>query len=774
MSKKIAPKSTRMTGDPLEYHRRGRPGKFEIQATKPLSTQNDLSLAYSPGVAEVCMAIHKNPNDVWEYTAKANTVAVISNGTAVLGLGDIGPLAAKPVMEGKAVLFKKFADIDGINVEVDEKDPDKFIETVARIASSFGAINLEDIKGPECFKIEQKLIERCDVPIMHDDQHGTAIVLTAALRNALELTGKKKEKIKVVCSGAGAAGVSCMRMLVAFGVKLENITMLDRAGVIYHGRDNLNEYVEDFAHKTKARTLEDAIVGADVFVGLSAAGVLKKEMVEAMAKDPVIFALANPTPEIWPEEVAEVRDDAIVATGRSDYPNQVNNALCYPYIFRGALDVGATKINMEMKMAAAMALSELAKEDQDAALENAYKGGAVHFGPEYIIPKPFDPRLIYTIAPAVAKAAMKTGVATRPIMDMAGYALSLKARTDHSFSMMHRIHATAQQAPKRVAFPEGYDPRVIRAAQILVNEKIAHPILIGRAEEIRKEIKARKLKMKEGEDFTLVDPADYDKVDEYAAAYYDIRKREGLLPPEAEIVMRYRWAATAAMMMRKGDADAMVTGLTGRFDKFLRQARQIIGPTFFEGNMYALHMLMLKNGVLFVGDTNVNVDPTAEQLAELTLLAAEEVKHFGIEPRVALISHSHFGSSFASSAIKMRQALQIVREKAPDLLVEGEMTADAALDTSIMEKTFPDSKLKEPANVLIMPSLDAANIAFNLLKVESGAEALGPILLGVKQPVHIMSVYATVSQIVNITSLAVVEAQSRDSRPKPKKAKRKA
>lgn len=771
MTKKTENTKHRITGDPLEYHRRNRPGKFEIQATKPLSTQNDLSLAYSPGVADVCLAIAENPNDVWQYTAKANTVAVITNGTAVLGLGDIGAMAAKPVMEGKAVLFKKFADIDGINIEVDEKDPDMFIETVARIASTFGGINLEDIKGPECFKIEQELIKRCDVPIMHDDQHGTAIVLVAALMNALELTGKKKEKIRVVCSGAGAAGISCMKMLIAYGVKPENIMMLDRAGVIYEGRDQMNEYIAEFAVKTKARTLDDAMADADVFVGLSAAGVLKKKTVAKMAKDPIIFALANPDPEIWPEDVYEVRDDAIVATGRSDYPNQVNNALCYPYIFRGALDVGATKINMEMKMAAAEALSNLAKEDQDAALETAYKGGAVHFGPEYIIPKPFDPRLIYTVAPAVAKAAMKTGVATRPIMDLAGYAVSLKARTDHSFSMMHRIHETAQQAPKRVAFPEGYDPRVIRAAQILVNEKIAHPILIGRAEEIRKEISARKLKMVEGEDFTLVDPSDYEKIDDYAQAYYDIRKREGLLPPEAEIVMRYRWAATAAMMMRKGDADAMVTGLTGRFDKFLRQARQIIGPTFFEGNMYALHMLMLKNGVLFIGDTNVNVDPTAEQLAELTLLAAEEVKHFGIEPRVAMVSHSHFGSSFAASAIKMRQALAMVRHRDPSLLIEGEMTADAALDPNIMEKTFPHSVLKEPANVLIMPSMDAANIAFNLLKVDSGAEVLGPILLGVKQPVHIMSVYATVSQIVNITSLAVVEAQAREHH-EPKKTKR--
>lgn len=768
MTKKPSAPNNRMTGDPLEYHRRGRPGKFEIHATKPLSTQNDLSLAYSPGVAEVCMAIHANPSDVWEYTAKANTVAIISNGTAVLGLGDIGALAAKPVMEGKAILFKKFADIDGINVEVDEKDPDKFIETVVRIASGFGAINLEDIKGPECFKIEQELIKRCDVPVMHDDQHGTAIVLTAALMNALELTGKNKATLKVVCSGAGAAGISCMRMLVAYGVPKENITMVDRNGVIYTGRDHMNEYIEEFAQNTVARTLDDAIEGVDLFVGLSAPGVLTKPMVKKMATHPIIFALANPTPEIWPEDVAEVRDDAIVATGRSDYPNQVNNALCYPYIFRGALDVGASQINMEMKMAAAVALAHLAREDQDAALETAYKGGAVHFGTDYIIPKPFDPRLIYTIAPAVAMAAMSTNVATRPVMDISGYALSLKARTDHSFTLMHRIHASAQQAPKRVAFPEGYDPRVIRAAQILVNEKIAHPILIGRADEIRKEIKARKLKMKEGVDFTLVDPADCDRVDDYAAAYYNIRKREGLLPPEAEIVMRYRWAATAAMMMRQGDADAMVTGLTGRFDKFLRQARQIIGPTFFEGNMYALRMLMRKKGVLFIGDTDVNVDPTAEQIAELTLLAAEEVRHFGIVPRIALVSHSHFGASFAESAIKMREALHIIRAKAPDLLVEGEMTADAALDPDIMATTFPDSVLKEPANVLIMPSLDAASIAFNLLKVDSGAETLGPILLGVKQPVHIMSVYASVSQIVNITSLAVVESQAKWARSQKK------
>ena len=748
-------------GNSLLYHSLPRPGKLEVVPTKPLSTQEDLSLAYTPGVAEVCNEIVRDAEQVNNLTIRGNLVGVITNGSAVLGLGNIGPLASKPVMEGKAVLFKKFANIDVFDIEVAESDPDKFIDTVARLEPTFGGINLEDIKAPECFYIERELCKRMNIPVFHDDQHGTAIIVTAAFMNAMKLTGKKPEKVKVVCVGAGAAGLACMRMLIEAGVKMANIYLVDIDGVVYKGRPAMNPYMEEFAKDTKARTLSEVIVDADMFFGLSAGGVLKKEMVKTMAKNPVIFAMANPEPEIHPADVAEVRNDAIIGTGRSDYPNQINNVLCFPFVFRGALDVGATAINMEMKMAAAKALAGLAHKELDASVDSAYKNANFRFGRDYIIPKPFDPRLISVVAPAVAAAAMASGVATRPISDIQQYASTLKMSVDQSFAIMRQIHQAAQKAPRRVVFPDGEDSRVVRAAQVLVNEKLCHPMLIGNPDVIEGIIQERGLTLKNGEDYTLVDPKHYPQIDDYVKVYYDMRKRDGILPAEAEIIMRYRWAALAAMMVRQGDADAMVGGFTGKFVKFLSQAEQIIGRRDDVNSVYAMQVLMRKGNVYFMGDTNVNVDPTEQQIAEFAALAAEAVERFGMVPRVALLSHSHFGSFRSPSAEKMRQALKLIEKQNPHLLVEGEMQADAALDMSIMEKTFPDSRLKEAANVLVMPNMDAASIAYNLLRATTArTEHLGPILLGMKRPVHILTTYASVRQIVNLTALAVVEAQS--------------
>ena len=747
----------------LEYHESPKPGKFEIMPTKPLVTKEDLSLAYTPGVADVCLAIKENPELANRYTVRSNLVAVVSNGTAVLGLGNIGPLAGKPVMEGKAVLFKKFADIDVFDIEVDETDPKKFVDIVAALEPTFGGINLEDIKAPECFEIEQELTKRMDIPVFHDDQHGTAIVLTAAFMNSLRITKKKKEDIKVVCVGAGAAGVACMRMLVAYGVNIKNITFIDRSGVIHADRDNVHPVVEDFAHKTDARTLDDVIDGADLFVGLSAGGVLTKEMVAKMAENPVIFAMANPTPEITPEEVATVRDDAIMGTGRSDYPNQINNALCFPYIFRGALDVGAKGINDEMKLAAAEALADLAHKSTDALLDHAYKNEVFNFGKDYLIPKPFDPRLVSEIAPAVAKAAMDSGVAQRPISDLSGYKTSLKSKIDQSFSILRQVYNSAIENPKRVVFPDGEEARVVRAAQAMVNEGIGHPILIGKPELVNRHIDRHGLTMEEGKDYTLVNPQTYERIPQYIKTYYELRKRDGVSLTEAGIIMRYRWAALAAMMVREGDADAMLGGVTGKFVKFLTQARQVIGLKEGVTSTYALQLLLRKGQVYFIGDTNVNTDPTAEQVAEMTMLSAEAVRRFGIDPRVALISHSHFGSIKCPSATKMRDALTIIEQKDPDMIVEGEMQADAAVNMDILLQTFPDSRLREPANVLMMPNMAAANISFNLLRgVASRTEHIGPILLGMQKPVHILSIYSSVRQIVNMAALAVAEAQSEE------------
>ena len=747
--------------DAFSYHSLPHPGKFEISPTKPLITQEDLSLAYTPGVADVCNAIKDDCSKAADYTMRQNLVAVATNGTAVLGLGNIGPLASKPVMEGKAVLFKKFAGIDVFDVEIDEKDPDKFIETMARLEPTFGGINLEDIKAPECFKIEEELEKRMNIPVFHDDQHGTAIILSAALFNALRINKKKLSDVNIVCIGAGAAGIACMNMLVESGAKKDHITMVDSGGVIHSERENLEAHLAPYARKTKARTLDDAIDGADIVIGLSVGGVLKKPMVKKMAKDPVILAMANPTPEITPDEVAQVRDDAIMGTGRSDYPNQVNNVLCFPFVFRGALDVGATRFNMAMKIAAAEAIAKLARQAVDAAVDSAYKGHNLVFGREYIIPKPFDQRLISLVAPAVAKAAMESGVAERPIKDLNAYAEKLKMSVDRSFSIMQQIFRLAKESTKRVVFPDGEEPRVVRAAQVLVNEGLCHPILIGNPDVIHAIIKKRGLTMQEGKEFTLVNHKEAPFVDGYIKTYYEMRKRDGILPAEAEIIMRYRWAALAAMMVREGDADAMVCGFTGKFHKYLSQAEQIIGRREGVSKVYALQALLRKDHTYFIGDTNVNFNPTTEEVAELTELAVEAARRFGMTPKVALLSHSHFGSERSESSNKMRSALGLIKNQNPDLIVEGEMHADAALDPEIMERTFSDANLHEPANILIMPNIDAASISYNLMKATSkDMEQLGPILLGMKKPVHILSTHASVRQIVNLTALAAVEADT--------------
>ena len=747
--------------DAFTYHQLPHPGKFEITPTKPLITQEDLSLAYTPGVAEVCNAIKDDNSKAADYTMRQNLVAVATNGTAVLGLGNIGSLASKPVMEGKAVLFKKFAGIDVFDLEINESDPQKFIDTMVSLEPTFGGVNLEDIKAPECFQIEQELEKRMNIPVFHDDQHGTAIILTAALFNALRLNKKKLPNVKIVCIGAGAAGIACMHMLVESGAKQKNIFMLDSDGLIREDRPNLPEHLAPFAQKTKHETLDDVIDGADIVIGLSVGGVLKKHMVKKMAKNPIIMAMANPTPEITPDEVAEVRDDAIMGTGRSDYPNQVNNVLCFPFVFRGALDVGATRFNMDMKIAAAEAIANLARQAVDATVDSAYKGQNLVFGRDYIIPKPFDQRLISVVAPAVAKAAMDSGVAARPIEDLGAYAEKLKMSVDRSFSIMQQIFRLAKQSRKRVVFPDGEEPRVVRAAQVLVNEGLCHPILIGNPDVIKGIMNKRGLTMKEGEDFTLVNHKEADFVEGYIQTYYEMRKRDGILPAEAEIIMRYRWAALAAMMVREGDADAMVCGFTGKFHKYLSQAEQIIGRRDGVSRVYALQTLLRKDHTYFIGDTNVNFDPSAEEIAELTALAAEAAERFGITPKVALLSHSHFGSERSASSNKMRRALGLIKEQNPDLTVEGEMQADAAIDPEIMDRTFNDADLKEPANILIMPNMDAASISYNLMKATSkDMEQLGPVLLGMKKPVHILSTHASVRQIVNLTALAAVEADS--------------
>jgi malate dehydrogenase (oxaloacetate-decarboxylating)(NADP+) len=746
-----------------DYHRFPVPGKIEVTPTKPLGTQRDLALAYTPGVASVCETIRDNPAEARHYTARGNLVAVITNGTAVLGLGNIGPLAGKPVMEGKAVLFKKFAGIDVFDIEVAENDPDKLVDIVAALEPTFGGINLEDIKAPECFYVEKKLRERMKIPVFHDDQHGTAIIVGAAIVNGLRVVGKDIAKVKLVASGAGAAALACLDMLVALGMRMENIYVTDIAGVVYTGRkaemdDNKARYAKDIA----ARTLGEVIDGADVFLGLSAGGVLKQDMVKRMAKDPLILALANPTPEILPEEIRAVRDDAVIATGRSDYPNQVNNVLCFPFIFRGALDVGATTINEPMKLAAVHAIADLAKAEQSDVVAQAYGSQEdVSFGRDYLIPRPFDPRLIVKIAPAVAKAAMDSGVATSPITDWSAYHDRLNQFVYHSGLLMKPLFAKAKAQPARIVYAEGEDERVLRAVQFVVDEKLARPTLIGRPTVLEKRIERFGLRLKPGTDFDIVNP-DYDeRYREYWQEYYRLTARRGVSQPYAKIEMRRRHSLIGAMMIHKGAADGMICGTFGTHDLHLHYIDQVIGLRSGVKNFYAMNVVMLPKRTVFICDTYVNHDPTPEQIAEMTLLAAEEIRRFGIVPRAALLSHSSFGTSEAPSAVKMRKALELIHFQAPDLEVDGEMHGDAALSADVRNAAVPDSRLKGEANLLIMPTIDAANISFNLLKTAAGGGiTIGPILLGAAKPVHILTPTATVRRIINMTALTVVDSHA--------------
>ncbi|MFT6589162.1 MAG: malate dehydrogenase (oxaloacetate-decarboxylating)(NADP+) [Rhodoferax sp.] len=748
----------------LDYHEFPTPGKISIAATKQLTNQHDLALAYSPGVAAPCEEIVKDPNNVFKYTSRGNLVAVITNGTAVLGLGDIGPLAAKPVMEGKAVLFKKFAGIDVFDIEINEKnDLDKLVDIIASLEPTFGGINLEDIKAPDCFYVERKLRERMNIPVFHDDQHGTAITVGAAILNALKVAGKDPKKIKLVTSGAGAAALACLGLLVKLGIPRENIFVTDLAGVVYEGRIELMD--EDkivFSQKTDARTLGEIIDGADIFLGLSAGGVLKPEMVKKMAARPIIFALANPTPEIMPEEVKAVRSDAIIATGRSDYPNQVNNVLCFPYIFRGTLDAGASTITIEMEIAAVHAIAELAQAEQSEVVAAVYAGEPLAFGPEYLIPKPFDPRLMIMIAPAVAQAAFDSGVALRPITDMDAYREKLQSFVYASGTVMKPIFTAAKKATKnRVAYAEGEEERVLRAAQIVVDEGLAVPTLIGRPLLIAERIKKFGLRLREGQDYQVVNVEQDHRYREFWQTYHRLTERKGVTAQVAKIEMRRRLTLIAAMLLHNGDVDGLICGTWGTTAMHLHYLDQVIGKRAGVNTYACMNALMLPGRQLFLVDTHVNYDPTAEQLTEITILAAEEMMRFGIKPKAALLSHSNFGSSNYPSALKMRETLAMLQVQAPWLEVDGEMHGDVALDGHARAVLMPGSALTGDANLLVLPNIDAANIAYNLLKTAAGGNiAVGPVLLGAAQPVHILTASTTVRRIVNMTALTVADANA--------------
>ncbi len=751
-----------LTDGALRYHRIPRPGKIEVVPTKPLATQRDLSLAYSPGVAAACHEIVRDPATAAELTIRANLVGVITNGTAVLGLGAIGPLAAKPVMEGKGVLFKKFAGIDVFDIEIDELDQEKLVDIIASLEPTFGGINLEDIKAPECFYVEQTLRKRMKIPVFHDDQHGTAIIVGAAVLNALSLVGKDIGNVKLVVSGAGAAALSCLGVLEKLGLPKENIWVTDIVGVVWKGRNELMDpFKERYARDTDLRTLGDVIGGADIFLGLSAAGVLKQDMVKKMAAKPLIFALANPNPEITPEDVAAVRDDAIMATGRSDYPNQVNNVLCFPYIFRGALDVGATTVNDEMKIACVRAIAELARKEPSEVVARAFgdSGGAGGFGPTQIIPKPFDPRLIVELAPAVAKAAMDSGVATRPIADFEAYREQLGQFVFKSGLAMRPVFGQARSNPKRVIFSAGEDDRVLRAIQVILDERLAKPILIGRPEIVRRRAQRLGLRFQPGVDVELVDPSSDPRYDKYWGAYHALMERRGVTEPTARNLVRSSPTLIAALAVKLGDADAMIAGAYGRFRTHFAHVRDVIGMREGVKHMAGLSLLVLPTRSVFIADTYVNVDPDAETLANITMLAADAVLRFGVQPKVALLSHSLFGSSDSPSARRMAEAVKILHGRAPDLEVDGEMHGDAALDPVIREAVFPRSKLTGAANLLICPSLDSANIAFNLLKTAADGLHVGPMLLGTALPAHVLTPSVTARGITNMTALAVVEAQ---------------
>ncbi len=747
----------------LDYHRLPRAGKISVTPTKGLVNQRDLALAYTPGVAAACDEIVRDPAQARELTARGNLIGVVTNGTAVLGLGAIGPLASKPVMEGKSVLFKKFAGIDCFDIELNERDPDKLVDIIAALEPTFGGINLEDIKAPECFVIEKKLRERMKIPVFHDDQHGTAIIVGAAVLNGLRVVGKDIGRVKLVCSGAGAAALACLDLLVGLGLSMENVWVSDIKGVVWEGRkEEMDPNKARYARRTSARSLAEIIADADVFLGLSAGGVLKPEMVARMAARPLILALANPEPEILPDVARSARPDALIATGRSDYPNQVNNVLCFPFIFRGALDVGATAINEAMKLAAVRAIADLAMAEQSEIVTAAYGEQNLKFGPDYLIPKPFDPRLIAKIAPAVAKAAMDSGVATRPIQDFDAYRDQLQQFVYTSGLIMKPIFAAAKDGPRRrIVFAEGEDERMLRAAQIVIDEGLASPVLIGRPAVVERRIERCGLRIAPGKDFELVNPEYDPRFREYWEEYFRLVERRGVSPQYAQIEMRRQHTLIGAMAIHRGEADGMICGAFGTHGLHLRYVDHVIGRRAGVKHFYAMNVVMLPKRTVFICDTYVNLDPAAEQIAEMTILAAEEVRRFGVAPRVALLSHSSFGTSDAPGARKMRDALGLIESAAPELDIEGEMHGDAALNEALRLASFPRSRLKGEANVLIMPTLDAANIAFNLLKTAAGdGITIGPILLGAARPVHILTPSATVRRIVNMTALTVVDVNA--------------
>lgn len=757
-------KATELRIAALDYHEFPVPGKIQIAATKQLTNQRDLALAYSPGVAAPCEEIVKDPTNAFKYTARGNLVAVITNGTAVLGLGNIGPLAAKPVMEGKAVLFKKFAGIDVFDIEIDERDDlDKLVDIIASLEPTFGGINLEDIKAPDCFYVERKLRERMKIPVFHDDQHGTAIVVGAAVLNGLKISGKKIEDVKLVTSGAGAAALACLGLLLKLGIPRKNIFVTDLAGVVYEGRTELmDEDKIQFAQKTDARTLAEVIKGADIFLGLSAGGVLKADMVKTMAAHPLILALANPNPEINPDDVHAVRSDAIVATGRTDYPNQVNNVLCFPYIFRGALDAGASTITDEMEIAAVRAIADLAQAEQSEVVAAAYAGEQLAFGPQYLIPKPFDPRLMVMIAPAVAKAAMDSGVATRPVKDMDAYREQLQSFVYASGTTMKPIYAAAKKAnKKRVVYAEGEEERILRAIQIVVDEGLAHPTLVGRPAIIAERIEKFGLRLRQGQDYDVVNVEHDERYQDFWQTYHQLTERKGVTQQLAKIEMRRRLTLISAMMLKKGYVDGMICGTWATTAQHLQYIDQVIGKRQGVSTYACMNGLMLPERQVFLVDTHVNYDPTAEQLAEITIMAAHEMQRFGLTPKAALLSHSNFGSSQQPSAIKMRQTLEILRVQAPWLEVDGEMHGDVALDETARKALMPNNTLNGEANLLVMPNIDAANIAYNLLKTAAGGNiAVGPVLLGAAKPVHILTSSTTVRRIVNMTALTVADANA--------------
>jgi malate dehydrogenase (oxaloacetate-decarboxylating)(NADP+) len=741
----------------LEYHARGRKGKVEVVPSKPCLTQEDLSLAYSPGVAEPCLAIAKDPEKAYEYTTKGNLVAVISNGTAVLGLGNIGPLASKPVMEGKGVLFKRFADIDVFDIEVDAGGVDEFVDTVARIAPTFGGINLEDVKSPECFEIEERLKKRLRIPVFHDDQHGTAIISAAAFLNALEIAGKKIDNVKVVFCGAGASAIACARLYLSYGVRRENLRMVDRSGVIYVGRTNdMNPYKAELAAETFERTLQDALTGADAFIGLSTGGIVKGEMLKGMARDPIVFALANPDPEITPEEAKAVRPDVIMATGRSDYPNQVNNVLGFPFIFRGALDVRATEINEPMKRAASQALAALAKMDVPDSVSKAYGGQSFRFGRDYLIPKPFDYRVLLWVAPAVAEAAMRSGVARQPIADMGAYLRRLEAMLSRSREVMSSVIQKARREPKRIVFPDGEHPKILRAAKILAEEEICRPILLAREAEIEKLARDLQLPM---DRIDFINTNRSERLPKYAERLVELRRRHGMTPEDAAKQARVR-NVFGPLMLDAGDADGVISGLTQSYSDTIRPALQILGTAPGVKRVSGLYILMLKDRTLFFADTTVNIDPTAEELAEIATLTADAVRRFDIEPRTAMISFSNFGSNTHASALKVKKAVTLVKAARPDLAIDGEMQADYAVVPEMLESQYPWVTVQRP-NVLIFADLEAANAAYKLVWRLAGAEAIGPILLGLRKPVHVLQRGVEVADIVNMAAIAVVDAQEK-------------